>query len=234
MLIAEMYYAHKVAPGVLLMINMPTNAGVRDLLGQIGYFKYFPKANWTRPDGSSRLYLEHRRGVGVDGEAVRALVNHLKADGALPVAAFYEALAEGMANAQEWGYANAQTGYRFWWLLGYRDSVSGEIAYCFYDQGQSIPRTIKARLRDRARLIAPRGSQLMRKAVVTGHYSRTGKPSRGRGLPTLKRFIDSGKAGELLIQSQECQCIFRTSERPILADFKVGLRGTLISWTFTA
>ena len=132
------------------------------------------------------------------------------------------------------GYGNRTIGYRSWWLLGYRDTESGEIAYCFYDQGVGIPATIRPRLPDRIRSLFPSGSRLIRRAVQLGHYSRTGKPSRGRGLPTLHRFIESAARGELLIFAGESRCIFRSGQKPLLDDFSERLQGTLISWSFTA
>ncbi len=231
-LIAEMFYAQQFAPSVELLCKFPKTPAVRDLLGQIGYFKYFPAVSWSAPPGGARFFLEHRRGEGVDRDAARVLLDHLRTTGKLSSSLLYEALAEGMQNAAEWGYENRQTGYRLWWLLGYRDASTGEIAYCFYDQGAGIPATIRTRLSDRVAFLRPKGSQLIRRAVIAGHYSRTGKPSRGRGLPTLKRFIDAAAAGELLIHSRESQCIFRTGHKPRLSDYSVLLRGTLISWTF--
>ena len=134
-LLAEMFYAQQMSPQVVLVTRFPKERAVRELLGLIGYFKYFPAISWTPPDGQTRFYLEHRTGEGVDRNAVRALLDHLRTAGKLSSTLLYEALTEGMQNATEWGYENRQSGYRTWWLLGYRDAATGEIAHRFYDQG---------------------------------------------------------------------------------------------------
>jgi hypothetical protein len=233
-LIAELFMAQYSQPNCTLICKFAKDTAVRDLLGLIGYYKYFPAVRWTPPTGSTRFYLAHRYGEGVDQKAAAELISHLRTVGRLPSSRLYEALIEGMQNATEWGYGNRLAGYRRWWLLGYRDSQTGEISYCFYDQGAGIPVTIRKRLKDRVMLLSPTGSQLIRKAVVAGHYSRTRRPTRGRGLPTLKRFVDEAASGRLLIQSRESRCVFTTGKTPHLSDFRQCLQGTLITWNFTA
>lgn len=233
-LIAELFYAHYAQPHCILICKFPRDQAVRDLLGLIGYYKYFPAVRWIPPTAITRFYLTHRNGEGVDQQAASDLITHLRTVGRLPTARLYEALIEGMQNATEWGYGNRLIGYRQWWLLGYRDSTTGEISYCFYDQGAGIPVTIRRRLKERVALLRPAGSQLIRKAVVAGHYSRTGRPTRGRGLPSLKRFVDEAASGELLIHSRESRCLFRTANKPLLSEYQECLQGTMISWNFTA
>jgi anti-anti-sigma regulatory factor len=234
-LIAELFMAQYSQPKCTLICKFPRDSAVRNLLGLIGYYKYFPAVQWTAPTGSTRFYLAHRYGEGVDQKAASELISHLRTVGRLPSSRLYEALIEGMQNATEWGYGNRVAGYRRWWLLGYRDSQTGEISYCFYDQGAGIPVTIRKRLKDRVKFLSPTGSQLIRKAVVAGHYSRTRRPTRGRGLPTLKRFVDEAASGRLLIQSRESRCVFTTGKKPKLDDFeRECLQGTLITWNFTA
>ena len=140
-LMAELYYGHRKQPHTLKLCIFPKDRTICDLLGFIGYFRYFKGYKWTPLEPGHRLFLEHRRGEGVDRLAAGALVNHLRTVGKLPTARLYEALIEGMQNAAEHGYAKRTGSYRSWWLLGYRDSVTGEIAYCFYDQGLGIPTT---------------------------------------------------------------------------------------------
>jgi anti-anti-sigma regulatory factor len=233
-LIAELYIAQYSQPHCVLICKFARDPAVRDLLGLIGYYKYFPAVRWIPPTGNTRYYLAHRNGEGVDQGAATDLITHLRTVGQLPSSRLYEALIEGMQNATEWGYGNRISGYRKWWLLGYRDSQTGEISYCFYDQGAGIPVTIRKRLKDRVMLLAPSGSKLIRKAVVLGHYSRTRRPTRGRGLPTLKRFVDEAASGRLLIQSRESRCVFTTAAPPGLNDYEECLQGTMITWNFRA
>jgi hypothetical protein len=117
-----------------------------------------------------------------------------------------------------------------WWLLGYRDSKTHEVSFCFYDQGLGIPKTIRTRFKDKFGRLSASDSDLIVKAVVEGHYSSTKDPTRGRGLPVLKRFIDKSASGRLMIVSRSSRCIFTKAE-PITADLKKKFKGTLISWS---
>jgi anti-sigma regulatory factor (Ser/Thr protein kinase) len=149
--------------------------------------------------------------------------------------ALYEALIECMNNVLEHAYPEKQGApgeLQHWWLLGYRDFAKSEVSFCFYDQGLGIPNTIRTRIKDAPWLpfFSRSGSVLIEEAVVRGRYSRTQKPSKGRGLPTLKRFIDVASDGELAILSDRSRCIFHTGKKPERNEFSIGLPGTLITW----
>ena len=116
-LVAELFYGHKKQRFIRKVWIFPKIQKVRDLLGLIGYFKYFKNvvsALQTSVLGSSS---EHRRGEGVDRLAASALVDHLRTLGKLSTSLLYEALIEGMQNADEHGYGGVAARYRSWWLL---------------------------------------------------------------------------------------------------------------------
>lgn len=229
-LLAEMYRANKLYKRVSLSFVQPLANEARDLLGEIGFYDYAKTITWKNHGGSNRRFWKHHVGEGVRPDLAGELIHYLPRIGTKDTALLYEALVEGMQNAAEWAYMG-QTRYRSWWLLGYREDTSGELAFCFYDQGAGIPATIRTRFRDMFPIFRPSGSELIQLAVMKGRYSRTKQKSRGRGLPTLKRFIDSAKKGELLIFSRESRCIFHASSSPECDDYQCDLQGTLISWT---
>lgn len=232
-LIAHLYRAHRRRPDLGLFVQLPVATEAKDLLGMIGYYRYFKESiEWTSPTDSQRYYLEHRRGEQVIPEHAEALCSHLQLQGRLSSAKLYAALIEGMGNAIEWGYDKKESGYRWWWLLGYRDAQTGEMAYSFYDQGVGIPVSIRVKLLDFLPFVRPSGSDLIETAVVEGRYSRTKQRGRGTGLPTLLDFVEEGSDGELLIFSNESRCIFHHGKPVRKDDFSMGLRGTLISWNF--
>jgi hypothetical protein len=238
-LIAEMFRGNQLVQRVRCRAWLPTASCPKDLLGEIGYYDYFPgmRPSWVKPTGQQRYYLRHRRGEAVDTAAAQAIQQHLlnHRPGGREKFALYEALVEVMNNAHEWGYDRAVSGYRSWWVLGYRDEESGEISYTFYDQGRTIPTTIRdLRLRERLkRLPTLRSSKLIERAIIKGRYSRTGKGNRGNGLPALKHLIDKAGQGRMLLMSREALLRFlpgaKIADRRDLPETN-RLHGTLISW----
>jgi hypothetical protein len=235
-LIAEMAKAHSVAPRCLMQCKFPEDQGTRDLLGFVGYYKYFPRLFWQQPPLLSTHFLEHERGTQVQGDVVGKIielfqpVSHLDEDGN---ALLYNALGECMNNVLEHAYPETEKdpdAYRYWWLLAYRDMSTSTISFCFYDQGEGIPRTIRTRFVDRLWLLAPTDAELIKKAVLVGGYSSTRKKSKGRGLPALRKFIEAAADGELMIFSLNSRVIFHTHCAPRGVDFSLSLQGSLITW----
>jgi hypothetical protein len=235
-LIAEMSKAHNAAPRCLKQCVFPEDVGTRDLLGLVGYYRYFPKIFWKRPPLLATHFLEHERGTQVEGDVVGKIielfqpVSHLDDDGN---ALLYNALGECMNNVLEHAYPEAEhnpDAYRFWWLLAYRDMQTSTISFCFYDQGEGIPSTIRTRFLDKVWLLAPTDSELIQKAVLVGGYSSTRKKSKGRGLPALRKFIESAADGELVIFSRHSRVVFHSHCPPRGAEFSLPLRGSLITW----
>lgn len=232
-LIAYLFRIHRRRPNLPLFVYIPTRAEPRDLLGLIGYYDYFKKVAWNRPQSAQRHYLAHKRGELVMPEYAKELCAHLQTHGKLSTQKFYAALVEGMANATEWGYGEKESGYRSWWLLGYRDEITKEMAYSFYDQGVGIPKSIRTRFFDMLPGLRPSGSELIEIAVREGRYSRTKNKGRGSGLPTLLSFVEEGTDGQLLIFSNESRCVFKHGDKTRKDEYNIGLRGTLISWSFS-
>jgi hypothetical protein len=232
-LIAEMFRLNKRYPDCKKICKMPLDLEICNLLGSVGYFEYFPAISWAAPQIQTRFYLSHRSGTFVDSEQAARLTKHFSDSGNLTsgeIQTLYAAIVECMQNVSDHAY-DREDHYKYWWLLGYRDSQTHEISFCFYDQGVGIPETIRVRLRDKL-LFPPTDAELIAKAVIEGKYSRTKKKTRGNGLPALRQFVTTARKASLEIDSKGAKCVFL----PIIegSDNKDGLkpelRGTLISW----
>lgn len=235
-LIAHLYRAKRRKPDLELSAHLPETGEPRDMLGEIGYYRYFKDFDWKRPSSTQRFFFEHRRGEKVMPEFAEKMCEHWRSTDPEKTQRLYAALVEGMGNATEWAYGGRTDGYRWWWMLGYRDAQTGEIAYSLYDQGLGIPATIrrKRNFLDFLPGLRPSDSELVERAVVEGRFSRSRQKGRGTGLPVLWEFVKDGADGELLIFTNTSRCVFR-HEKPILRDeYTIGLRGTLISWNFRA
>jgi len=239
-LMAEMFRAHRLYGECEKLCTLPDDPHIRDLLGEVGYYDYFPETKkvWEPPKGVQRHFFSHQKGTFLDPTVVKSLLLHFETVSSLGAemnSALYEALVEGMNNVLEHAYPHTigrTAQYRYWWMLGYVDTGTCEMSFSFFDQGVGIPKTIRTRFKDSPWLgpLAPADSQLVQRAVIEGGYSSTKMPSKGRGLPTLKRFIDAATDGELSIISDKTFCVFHTGRKAVRADHKNSLPGTLITW----
>jgi hypothetical protein len=239
-LMAEMYRAHNLFGECEKLCTLPNDPDTRDLLGGVGYYDYFAEAKktWKPPKGVQRHFFTHQKGTLLEPLVVKSLMKHFETVSNLSAemnSALYEALIECMNNVLEHAYPKTvgrAAQYRHWWVLGYVETGTREMSFCFFDQGVGIPRTIRTRFRDSPWLgpLARSDSELVQRAVIEGGYSSTKMPSKGRGLPTLKRFIDTSTDGELSILSHKSFCVFHTGKDPVREDHRINLPGTLITW----
>lgn len=233
-LIAELCRINFFHRKLKVKVALPAAPEPHALLSNVGFYEYCDGVSTEKSVSGSRIFWKHRRGVDVRQDAVAELINFLPKLSKSATQRLFEALVEGMQNTSEHAYNRSKRSYRFWWLLGYQDTKTKEMAFCFFDQGAGIPQTIRTRFKDKLFLFRPTGSELIHTAVMEGRYSRTKEKSRGRGLPALKRFIDDAIEGELLIFSRESQCVFRDHGQIKSGDYDTKLHGTLISWTLRA
>jgi hypothetical protein len=235
-LIAEIVRAVEILRNCQWFGNGAANPEARQLLGEVGYWDYFEHVKWEKSETESRQFLHHKTGNRTSGSVVKELIEHFLPALPLPQESkkiLYPALIECMDNVMKHAYSQHDEGrlyFRRWWLLGFRDLKTLEVFFCFYDQGVGIPQTIRVRFKDRIPLLSMSDSQLIVKAVVEGHYSSTKDPTRGRGLPKLKSFIDVAKAGELMIVSHKSRCTFFKNTQPLEVNAKAKFGGTLIVW----
>jgi anti-sigma regulatory factor (Ser/Thr protein kinase) len=190
---------------------------------------------WEVKQSDHKFFLQVKTGNKTQGQIVKELLQHFGPEAHLTKAgekAFYPAVVECMDNVMKHAYAGSRRGgilLNQWWLMGYRDSETHEIFFCFFDQGLGIPKTIRTRLKDKFGPLSLSDSEIIEKAVIEGHYSSTKDPTRGRGLPTLKRFIDTAQLGQLMIVSHKSRCIF-TRDGTKSAVLNRSFGGTLVAW----
>jgi anti-sigma regulatory factor (Ser/Thr protein kinase) len=233
-LIAEMARADEYAPRCKKTGSMPKSRDVLEFIWGVGYLQHFG-LRLQNPRTGAREFLRYFTAKKTDQRMAKQLVDHFTEACQLSVEAakaLKVAIGECMTNVKLHAYPNKSDRRLIdqWWLLGYRDRVSHEISFCFYDQGDSIPETIRTRLEDQVPLFKPSDSEMIFKGIE-GHYSKTKDTGRGSGLPTLREFIDTAKDGELLILSRKGRYSFKKGSEPQYADMEIQFPGTLIAWT---
>lgn len=230
LLIAELYRSHERDKTKVKRCVCPADPSVCWVLHGVGYFKYFPGVHYPIA-AQQRGYMRHDHDSRVRGASAKVLIQHFEKRVTFAPQGretLYNALVESMNNVAEHAYPERRRNklaYSEWWLLGYFDDAAREISFSFYDQGLGIPRTIRARLRHELRS----GASLIREAVERG-ISRTKVSTRGKGLPSLKKFVDASVDGTLVISSHTSQCVFSKGKPPLEQTWNIPLSGTLITW----
>lgn len=232
-LIAEMTRAHQYSTGCRKLLNLPPAGDFLDLAWALGYLQHFGYAQ-SNPPAGTKEFLRYFSGKRTLQHIVKQLVDHFVMACSFDVPttkALKVAIGECMTNVNIHAYDRSSRNLiDQWWLMGFRDRQSHEISFCFYDQGQGIPGTIRIKWRDMVPGVAPTDSEMIAKGIG-GHYSRTGEPARGRGLPTLAEFVDQASDGQLLIFSRKGRYCYSKDKPAEYGDVEFDLPGTLIVWT---
>jgi hypothetical protein len=232
-LIAEMTRAHQYSTGCRKLLNWPPAGDFLDLGWALGYLQHFGYAQANPPAGTKE-FLRYFTGKRTLQHIVKQLVDHFVLAWSFDIPttkALKVAMSECMTNVNLHAYDKTSRNLiDQWWLMGFRDRQSHEISFCFYDQGQGIPGTIRIKWRDTLPGVAPSDSEMIAKGIG-GHYSRTGEAARGSGLPTLAEFVDQATDGQLLIFSRKGRYCYSKDKSAVYGDVEFDLPGTLIVWT---
>ncbi len=214
---------------------------VEDMLNGIGYNNYFSmKKDRSRTYSSTQTpgltYIRHQFGNQTMPEEVDQLVEHFKTlvkFSPRRAERLTESLGECMTNVGIHAYPQHRKkefrwGHMRWWLVGYTDQSCREIYFAFLDQGIGMPSTLKRKFVEK--LLIPLSDPELIKMAFTEARSSTGLKFRGRGLPTLKRYIDEAPDGELVVQTGQVRCAFSPGARANAKKTDLGLAGTLLVW----
>ena len=119
-----------------------------------------------------------------------------------------------------------------WWMAGFVDVVTKQVAFVFYDQGLGIPATLRNKHSSRRipffKMPAPK---MIKEAVLYGK-SREESDRHGSGLPSLKEVIENSESnGFLRVMSGGGDFLFRKAGSHVSQDISNPLSGALISWS---
>ncbi len=222
----------------------PRDPVVNEVLLKTGFYDHFPKfqKRFQQLDCLRKTFFHYRTGQLVDPEIIGRLVEQFGDVMHWPPArtrGLYNALIECLTNVLGHAYPESSINHEGWaknrwWIAGQWDSRTGEIWFCCFDLGVGIPKTIRVRWRDQPWLLGPTDEELIVKGVVEGAFSRLRKVTRGKGLPTLRRFVEDANDGELLIVSDRSRCQFPHNGKPSVSSLATPLEGTLIVWALKA
>lgn len=219
--------------------NYPVNQKVASLLTDIGYFRYLNVASPSIDKSTAaRTYIKVKSGHQSDGRVAGGLIQTferaIRFDD-LAKKRLYGALIECMDNVRQHAYRNDSKEPDLlgeWWMAGFSDNGTGQVAFIFYDQGVGIPTTLRDKIgvNIRSRL-GWTEAQMLEFAVKEG-LTRTGSDRRGTGLPSLREFIDElSPSGFLRVLSNRGDYMYCKNHRHKRTELDVSLRGSIIVWT---
>lgn len=219
--------------------NYPAEEKVAILLKQLGFYKFLNIASpQTGSDNSGRFFIKIRSGNESDGRIADNLISNfekvIKFD---PISRkrLYESLLECMDNVHAHAYLekrNQDDLLGEWWMAGFCDPGTGQVAFVFWDQGVGIPTTLKEKLSLKIRgYIDWSETKMIKKAVNEGITRRDSK-RHGNGLPSLRCFInESSPDGFLRVISNHGDYMYCKNHKARSSDLDVPLNGSLIVWT---
>jgi hypothetical protein len=222
--------------------NYPSSDRAKQVLTGIGFFRAFNiKAPTVTLPKRDRLYVKTASGNKSDGRYTRPYLSLFeRVAGLTDVASkrLYGALIECMDNVRAHAYNATNRGdpdlIGEWWLGGFADPVSRELALVFYDLGRGIPTTIKTKRSVRWQSYVGFGdSRILEQAVMVGLSSKDSS-RRGTGLPSLREFVDLAPGGFLRVISGDGDFIYRRKKRRQRSQLPRSLTGSLIIWTISA
>jgi hypothetical protein len=238
MLIAEFDRISIKSPKLILLTKKATiPRALHDVLGKSGYLEHF-QVPYQDDGKDDTVMLLHESDDMTRPERAGKLVEQFDADPLFPrdaTKSIGTALIECMENTVLHAYpdhADAVHLQRRWWLMGMKIPHEHEFSFAFYDQGRGIPGTIRVKFWDKWRVpfLSETNVMLVRRAIEEGAFSRTGDPNRGRGLPTLKAYIDMSPKGELVVITGKVCLKYRCQQEVEVFKMPVSLNGTLIIW----
>lgn len=238
-LIAELDRSMKYCGSRRIRGNYPAKEEVAALLTEIGFYKFL---NIAAPKGannkSRRTFVKIRAGNASDGRIADNLISNFEKTIIIdPIARkrLYESLIECMDNVHAHAYrkhSNSDDLLGEWWMAGFCDPITYQVAFVFWDQGVGIPTTLKERLSIKIKGYTKWSETNIIKKAVNEGVSRRNSDRHGNGLPSLKGFIDElAPDGILRVISNYGDYLYCKNHKSRGNDMKTPLNGSLIVWT---
>ena len=230
-----------------LVANVETwNTGIKNLLGQMGYFDLLNLPNIDYSSTGNTVFIKFQRGykkLFKEGEVYKHLKNEIERIVGNSIEHnnnLYDGLAEAITNVSHHAY-DAQKGFfenKPWWVSGSFHKKTRKLCVTFYDQGIGIPKSLSQSPFYKRIINFITEHNDSKKIAAAMKYKRTStrKSERGLGLKDLETFAEQFENGCLSIYSGKGSYRNRYSKnklssysRPFENNTSIG--GTLIEWS---
>ena len=217
----------------------PKSERSREILVKSGFFQAIGVKDPALPESiENRTYVKIEQRSQMEPELAYRLIECFNEMSALSKAerkTLYLAALECMDNVREHAYSlESKTPYLYkeWWLAGYANHETGDIAFIFYDQGRGIPKTIQRRKHQRVvdKLSHWSDADWIQRATRR-RESRHPSKRRGHGLKRLKIFgTTTNKSGFLKVISNRGFFALGNDGGVKKSSLNTPLEGSYVEW----
>lgn len=225
--------------------NAPTDERCREIFHNSGFYDYVyatRKKPFLRSDFNVYSIQSDRIVLGTKADEVASFAkSKIVGDSRFSKRAMYRILIECMGNTTGHAY-HVDSNYKKWWLMASYFPESNRINFCFVDNGQGIPNTIRRDFKERVMQITQSiagsksaktfklGDHKLIESALRGEFrSRTKLPHRGNGLPAINNIAIQKQVENLIVISKRAFVNCSKSESRELSGV---FQGTLLSWDF--
>lgn len=224
---------------------------IKALLGQMGFFEVLDVSNPptdfrtldTLQDGQEFLpFLSSDQVFGEKAIELRQQVEAATGESIVDSRGLYRSATEAMTNVIKHAYINKKRAYPTlqsrWWMSGSIRRDKNRVTVMIFDQGVGIAKTLPKKFGWElingflSSLGLSNGDGSMIRAAMEMGRSQTNLPHRGKGLPDIKKLIDSIGTGRLRIVSGNGCYEYSPEKGVIVSEVASSLGGTLIQWDF--
>ncbi len=211
--------------------NLPENEKCAQLIIESGFPNYVKMIQ--KPEYKSKDFLKIEKNSIVKSDIADKVlkfaeekINYSNRDVSESI---YVTIVECMTNTKQHAYNNVGN----WWLIAQYNAEVNKIQFCFLDNGQGIPKSVKMTFRERFLELLPITNNQHSKLIfstLNGEFrTKTGFSYRGKGLPKIKQYSDEKFVDDLVIISNKGYVNLNNNE---LKELEHKFYGTLLSWNF--
>ena len=225
--------------GFYIKGSFPKEEKVLSLMRASGFLHYFKTSKDNIITDSD--FIEIKSGKNVDNETVKKIclfvIDKLQTD-RNKTKPLFDIISEMMLNTKQHAYNTSDQEYSNWMLFLRFYPEKQSIDFIFMDTGYGIPQTVrKTKLEQAKKWFSNMGfdafnqSDLVKSALDGAYRTQTGKGYRGRGLPRIFKYYNSGYIKNLNLFSNKACLTFNDEYHS--HDLKTEIIGTLIYWKLT-
>lgn len=213
---------------IIIKGNVPADIKCKKIFLSSGFYDYVDSV-YSTPKNIDILSIKSDNKI--EGRIAKQIIDFacgkLELKRGAVTKAFYTTILECMGNTRQHAYASNKAKYAKWWLVAYYDDEHKCVYFSILDNGKGIPYTARKKFYE---IFFPISDTKIIRSVLNGDFrTSTGLKYRGKGLPTINKFMKQNLIQDLMIVSNNA--FYKAdNEQEIILEKKFD--GTLICWSF--
>ncbi len=232
-MLSRFHYSEKAMGHDYVSGNVPQNLRCRELLMESGFYDHVNYSGRITTGENNIFKIETK--VLVDGQVAKGVVDfvkgHLKANNIVSLRSIYPTLIECMANTRNHAYETGMEKFSKWWIVAMYGRETDSVHFTFLDNGLGIPATIRRTFIEKFTGIwgGRDDSELIASALMGEFRTQTKAKWRGKGLPRIRRYVESNEMERLTIISNNGY-VYCDGNDTNTKELGKKFYGTLLSW----